>query len=243
VQRLPCVPYTPASAFPDTVAVDADVRAARCVFREPREGFAMLKGVLTALLKLGRDPLIKVKGLGFTRANARVWDAEYELGNWEYLDTQDNGRTPVAMLEKYALHGRLLDLGCGTSRNLPLNPDNYAQYHGVDISSEAIRQARALGRPNSSFETGDILTYHTDEKYDAVLLREVLYYLPRKEVPGLLERVATLLTPGGVAVIQIWNTVKFGWLLTMVRECSLTVREEIAEGEFGACTVVLGAPE
>lgn len=193
----------------------------------PPEGeYVMLRSVLSVLLKVRKDPLRTFKSIGLGTVNRAIWDAEYALGNWDYLDKDRNGEIPVKMIEKYAPNGRLLDLGCGTSLNLPLQPGAYQSYLGVDISKEAIAKARRLDRPHASYEVADILTYRPQGEFDAIMLREVLYYLPRPKVRGLLERLANSLVPTGVVVVQIWHAEMFDSVLSEVRGCSLPVIEE-----------------
>jgi 2-polyprenyl-3-methyl-5-hydroxy-6-metoxy-1,4-benzoquinol methylase len=139
------------------------------------------------------------------RLNAAVWNVQYRLGLWDYLDGgTPTGREIAEIIEEYAPEASILDLGCGTTINLPLAPGTYRRYHGVDISAKAIKQARKAGRPHATYETADILTYVPQETYDAILLREVIYYLPTAKVSGFLDRLSGFLTPGGVILIQVW---------------------------------------
>lgn len=139
------------------------------------------------------------------RLNAAYWDLQYRLGLWGWLDAGTaGGREFAVIIEEYAPQARILDLGCGTSANLPLTPGAYRHYHGVDISAEAIGRARLTGRPDAAYETADILGYVPREAYDAILLREVIYYLPLGKVSGFLGRLSGFLTDGGVIAVQVW---------------------------------------
>jgi SAM-dependent methyltransferase len=181
----------------------------------------------------------------FPRINAIVWNAQYRLGRWDYMDSEDV--TQVLMLvERYFKRPSILDLGCGTSANLPLTPGKYQRYHGVDISANAIKHARALRRHNASFEVADILTYETDEMYDTILLREVIYYIPTQKVAKFLWRIAGLLSPEGKIIIKIWDTNSLAEFVDVIRNSGLRVLEEHAttlnEGPEGIF-IVLGMPE
>jgi SAM-dependent methyltransferase len=179
------------------------------------------------------------------RLNAIVWNAQYRLGMWNYMDSED-GAQVLMLVERYFKKPSILDLGCGTSANLRLIADRYQHYHGVDISANAIEHARALGRPNASFEVADILTYETNEIYDAILLREVIYYIPAQKVSKFLWRIAGLLSPEGNIIIKIWNTNSFAEFVDVIRNSGLRVLEEQAarlnEGPEGIF-IVLGMPE
>ena len=156
--------------------------------------------------------------------NAALWNVQYKLGLWDYLDAgKDPGRELAGIIEKFAPQARILDLGCGTSANLPLEPGTYRSYHGVDISAKAIKRARMLRRPHATYETADILTYAPQETHDAVLLREVIYYLPLGQVSGLLARLSGFLAPGGVILIQVWTGEKSPDLIAAIESSALPV--------------------
>ena len=167
----------------------------------------------------------------FPRLNAAAWNAQYRLGVWNYLDAPGAGAEMLQFVERYSSHAKILDLGCGTSASVPLVPGRYRHYHGVDISATAIRQARRLKRPDTSFEVADIFTYEPDEHYDAILLREVLYYFSADEAVELLRRLARFLSADGKIFVQVWRggtsvhstPAQFA---DLVRDCGLMVVEE-----------------
>ncbi|MFD0970846.1 class I SAM-dependent methyltransferase [Plantactinospora endophytica] len=159
--------------------------------------------------------------------NSVWWNAQYRLGFWRYLDGMSDGEMPLSLIETWAPRPAILDLGCGTSVNLPLAPGRYRHYHGVDLSSRAIEAARALGRPDTSFEVADIRTFDTAERYDAILLREVIYYLTEDESAALLRRLPAMLTPRGRIVVQIYDVTRAEEFVRVIRTCGLSVTEEV----------------
>jgi len=178
----------------------------------------------------------------FPRLNRAIWDAMYRLGMWKHLDTSlSTGSEILQLVDVYAPNPRILDLGCGTSANLPLTPGRYRHYHGVDLSTTAIRQAEGLGRPDASFEVADIATYSTSQRYDAILLREVLYYFPPEEAAQLLRRLAGFLDPEGKIFIQMFESAGFD---EVVRNCGLSLVysriETTPDGAPGATLMVVG---
>ena len=116
-------------------------------------------GMLAAPVKMLVRPFPRLNAA----LSAAIWNFQYKRDQWNYLDSE-SGRQPLSLVEEYVPDAKILDLGCGTSANLPLAPGRYRHYHGVDISAIAIERARALGRPDTSFETADILTYQTHER-------------------------------------------------------------------------------
>jgi SAM-dependent methyltransferase len=158
------------------------------------------------------------------RLNAALWDVQYQLGLWDYLDGGTaGGRELAGIVEAHAPQASILDLGCGTSVNLPLTPGAYRCYHGVDISAKAIKRARLAGRPAATYETADILTYVPQETYDTILLREVIYYLPLAKVSDFLSRLSGFLAPGGVILIQVWADERNPDLIAAIEESALPV--------------------
>jgi SAM-dependent methyltransferase len=175
------------------------------------------------LLKLAAAP-VQVLARSSPRLNAALWNLQYQIGRWDYLDGgTTGGRELAGIIETYAPRASILDLGCGTSVNLPLTPGAYRRYHGVDISDKAIKRARLTGRPDATYETADILSYAPPEAVDAILLREVIYYLPLAKISGFLTRLSGFLAPGGVILIQIWADERNPDLIAAIEASALPV--------------------
>ena len=168
----------------------------------------------------------------------RLWDSEYTTGQWDYLDTSAD-TLPNTLIENYAANGRILDLGCGTTRNQRLEPDSYAYYQGVDISPDAIERARAIGRPDSGYDVADVVSYRPTGRYDLILLREVVYYLPPRVATRLVRRCADSLTDQGVIAVIIWNTDWYARTVAAVRRSGLPIVKEHAH-QPGAVTLIFG---
>jgi 2-polyprenyl-3-methyl-5-hydroxy-6-metoxy-1,4-benzoquinol methylase len=189
---------------------------------------------------------VRVITRAFPRLNAASWDLQYKLGLWDHLDlTQSTGFELFQMIEEYAPMASILDLGCGTTANLPFTPGRFRHYHGVDISEKAIGRARQLGRTSATYETADILTYVPQEAYDVILLREVIYYLPLAKVGQLLRRLSAFLTPNGVILIQIWAGAKNSGLLGAMKASALpvTLEKTLGPGPGHPTVYLLGKPE
>ena len=74
----------------------------------------------------------------------------------------------------------------------------------MDLSTEQLRRARKLV-PEAEFCHGDLAELDfSSESLDAVVSLYVFGHLPRAELPGLLERIALWLRPGG------WLLATFG---------------------------------
>ena len=166
------------------------------------------------------------------RLNAVLWDTQYRLGVWNALDRGTaSGGAFAEMIAEYAPLARILDLGCGTSVNLPLEPGTYRSYHGVDISAKAIKHARRLNRPDATYEVADILTYQPPEAYDAILLREVIYYLTPQQTYDLLTRLSEYLSQDGVVLIQVWSGERSPDLKAAITSTPLNLVAERTHGD------------
>ncbi|MCO4697342.1 class I SAM-dependent methyltransferase [Streptomyces sp. RO-S4] len=105
--------------------------------------------------------------------------------------------------------GDVLDLGCGTGSLSLLAAEQGHRVTGVDRSPAMVALARQkLGGRHAVFLTGDAAAPPVGgERYDAVLVRHVLWTLP--EPDRALRRWRDLLRPGGrlVLVEGVWGTV------------------------------------
>ncbi|MEU3758894.1 class I SAM-dependent methyltransferase [Streptomyces albogriseolus] len=105
--------------------------------------------------------------------------------------------------------GDVLDLGCGTGSLSLLAAEQGHRVTGVDRSPAMVQLARQkLAGRHAVFLTGDAARPPVDgERYDAVLVRHVLWTLP--EPDRALRRWRDLLRPGGrlVLVEGVWGTV------------------------------------
>jgi 2-polyprenyl-3-methyl-5-hydroxy-6-metoxy-1,4-benzoquinol methylase len=152
-----------------------------------------------------------------------LWDAEYAGGKWDCCDATP-GDNIYHYLEKYCNRGKILDLGCGSGNTgTELAQDCYSQYTGVDVSEIAIKKAarrsRQCGRRNlNEYSQSDIVAYTPQGKYDVILFRESIYYIPRPKVAATLARFRLHLFPTGVFIVTVYSRVNFGWIVRLIQE-------------------------
>lgn len=138
---------------------------------------------------------------------AESWDAQWRDGDWDYLVSEDElARYAViaGYLRAMSPAPSVLDVGCGHGQLLAVLGDGaLGAYHGIDISSEAIDQAREKAPAGASFEVADLTRWQASERYDAVVINEVLYYVsdPVAEIGRYLGRVKA----GGVLIISMFR--------------------------------------
>ncbi|HYH11956.1 MAG TPA: class I SAM-dependent methyltransferase [Thermomicrobiales bacterium] len=102
--------------------------------------------------------------------------------------------------------GTALDLGCGIGANTLMLARLGWQATGIDISSEAIRQARGAAREaglDARFLVADILTWEPDQQYDLVIST---YSLPGgAESHRFMATAIAALKPGGTLIAVEWD--------------------------------------
>jgi len=102
---------------------------------------------------------------------------------------------------------RVLDVGSGLG-DVSLTLARLVTYRGAVLGIErdeaSIKTARAraatLGVRNVSFEQTDVGAFESDERFDAVVGRFILVFLPERV--EIIRRLARLLRPGGVIAFQ-----------------------------------------
>lgn len=91
----------------------------------------------------------------------------------------------------------ILDVGCGSGLFLQqLFEDNYQKLAGTDFS-------RQFQSEEIEFFAGDFLEINFSQKYDFIMLNNVLEHVP--DPGGFLKKSYTLLNKGGVVRIQVPN--------------------------------------
>lgn len=107
----------------------------------------------------------------------------------------------VRLAESGALHGALLDAGCGTGEHTMLAALHGARAFGVDVSSRAIEIARRKAGErhiDATFEVGDALQLDTlGETFDTVLDSGLFHVFDDVARLQYVNSVRTVLRPGG----------------------------------------------
>ena len=105
------------------------------------------------------------------------------------------------------LDARILDVGCGEGRVIAFLADlGYRSIVGVDRDADAL--AKLDPRPGVTLRRMDIsaadLAQDAD-RYDLIVMREMIYYFPRRDMPEVMSAVAAILNPGGAVIIEAFN--------------------------------------
>jgi SAM-dependent methyltransferase len=139
---------------------------------------------------------------------------EKRFGGWDEAAFAESGaRKAAGVLRRLdelgvpARHGRALDFGCGVGRlSLPL-AERFETVVGVDIAPSMVEAARAraveAGVTNAHFVV-DGETPQEAASFDLVYCVLVLQHQPSTDAAlDLVERLASLVAPGGVLVVQV----------------------------------------
>jgi SAM-dependent methyltransferase len=118
--------------------------------------------------------------------------------------------------------GRILDVGCGFGLFAAYFGQTQPRRRivGVDPSARRIGLARALSERlglGHSFVEGDVRDAPLEGTFDAAYVLDVMHHLPRFDQRRVLERLASLLVPGGMLLVKdITTEPRFGLLFTEV---------------------------
>lgn len=135
------------------------------------------------------------------------WDAQWAAGTWDYLASPDElprYGVVASCVRRARPRPSVLDVGCGHGELLAtLGPEWPSRYHGIDLSSAAVEQARARYPDAATFEVADLATWTSRELYDVIVVNEVLYYV--SDPAGQVDRYRHMLEPKGMVIISMFR--------------------------------------
>jgi 2-polyprenyl-3-methyl-5-hydroxy-6-metoxy-1,4-benzoquinol methylase len=150
------------------------------------------------LLSAAPIPLFLVRSI-LARDNAR----ETGKDSWQRLRRGSEAARYEAVrraTERYARDGFVLDVGC--SQGILQEGLKYGRYLGVDNCEQSIALAQSKCDQWTQFVCADGSYFAAEQRPDAVVMNEVIYYLP--DPIGAIEHHARRLAPGGVVIISIY---------------------------------------
>jgi 2-polyprenyl-6-hydroxyphenyl methylase/3-demethylubiquinone-9 3-methyltransferase len=164
-----------------------------------------------------------LKRWGNTSTKKSIWDEEFSSGQWDYLD--HTGDDPIyAYLEKYSNNGSILDLGCGSGNTgNEMLVSKYGSYTGVDISESAIEKAFNRSKKNrrqdkNEYVCADISLYAPKKRYNVILFRESIFYIPKFKIKGVLGRYSDYLMENGVFIVRMCDRKKYKSIVRLIEK-------------------------
>ncbi len=101
---------------------------------------------------------------------------------------------------------KILELGCGNGGfMLYLKEKGYKNVFGVEISKEQISMAKKFGINGIILQDLVYFLKKTKEKYDVIVMRDVLEHFGKKEITLILKQVHRVLRAEGILVLQVPN--------------------------------------
>ena len=158
----------------------------------------MRSSVAVRLMSLLPIPLVLVRSV-LRRDNAR----ENRKNSWQRLrgvDEVARYQAVRSITERYAADGFVLDIGC--SQGILQEGLRYRRYLGVDNFEPSIALATTKTDSRTQFVCADGSTFVADAPPNAVIMNEVVYYLP--DPMGALKHHADQLAPDGVLIVSIY---------------------------------------
>jgi SAM-dependent methyltransferase len=94
----------------------------------------------------------------------------------------------------------VLECACGAGRYVPLLGDRVRAYQGIDLGDLNIEEAKKLyGSEKFRFQVGDMLTFHTEEKFDIIFAVSAGSSIERNFVE-IKNNLKSMLAPGGCII-------------------------------------------
>ena len=149
-------------------------------------------------------PWIPVPHRLLRRVLLRNNSVENERDGWARLrDPSELGRYGVinGYLQEFAPGGSVLDVGC--AEGILQERIAYGSYLGIDMFAESIARAQRKADARTRFLCADAATYVPEERFDAIVWNECLYYLA--EPIDVITRYRQYLRPNGVMIVSMIN--------------------------------------
>ncbi|MFW5983500.1 MAG: class I SAM-dependent methyltransferase [bacterium] len=123
----------------------------------------------------------------------------------------------LSWLNKFGLQKghSVLEIGCGIGTVTSLLAkylSNSGHVLAVDLSKKSIKIARQrINKKNVKFIDGDILDMDIKDKYDVILLPDVIEHIPLDKHPLLFKKLSNLLKDNGMITIHIPDPHYLAW--------------------------------
>jgi len=143
------------------------------------------------------------------------WDRQYRARAFGYLDSIDELAHYVIVagyVRTLFTRPAILDVGCGHGRMVDLlSGVPFKRYHGIDVSSEAIRRGRRRAARMTTFEVADFDAWNPPQRFDVIVFCESLNYA--RHPASTLLRYARALEGSGAIIVSLFRYRKPGGIV------------------------------
>lgn len=180
------------------------------------------------------------------------WELQFSEGHWDYLDLNSLERSRNAVIGMFCnffyKKGKILDVGCGLCTIVDfLNDCQKKKYLGIDLSREAIKKAK---EKSVEVLNVDFFDFNPKEKYNIIILNEVLYYM---DIENAIKQVQCVLAKDGKIIIsmfqlpdgydkKIWKSFKKAFSLIEEIEISSRINHKSVGWKLGVLENILPRP-
>lgn len=141
-----------------------------------------------------------------------AWDRQYRDGAFEFLDSIDELAHYVIIagyVRTLFTRPAILDVGCGHGRLVEvLEGFPFKHYHGIDVSSEAIRRGTRRATRKTTFDVADFDAWNPPQRFDVIVFCESLNYA--RHPASTLLRYARALERNGALIVSLFRYRKPG---------------------------------
>lgn len=137
----------------------------------------------------------------------RLWKNEWTVGTEIGPSIKTRIRIVKKLINKYVQSGSILDIGCGSGRLWSsLRNKGRMNILAIDISGEAVRQARESGLAAMKADV-TVLETLPQEEFDAITCVEALEHIEKDQIA--LGNISKLLKRGGYLFITVPHLMKY----------------------------------
>lgn len=138
-----------------------------------------------------------------------VWDLKYGVLGYPFYVAPDDVLDYFS--SQLSEQTSILDLGCGRGSLLrALRKSGWkGAYCGVDISKQAIGDARKLGDQNSTWAVSDFESFRSPVKWNVITMVESIYYVPLDGIPEFLSGLTKMLSDKGRVLFRLHDLEKY----------------------------------
>lgn len=151
----------------------------------------------------------------FVANNTSRWDRMYARGEWEFLRSSDQRPRHYVISsiirDRFPKGAAVLDVGCGHAILYPLLRGRGSSYTGIDVAEAVIRECiREFGRSaDCSFEAVALEDVDLADRFDVVVMNEILYYFRPHAVKRAFCRAQSLLrNDDGLVIVSMGSNPK-----------------------------------